>query len=197
MIEWDIASYQRKFSDTICKFSIGGEPADWRYVRVVDEGGLVYTQAKYPVGRVVPEVAKEEMSDEFEGPEVTFSYERFPCGIYHSDGRLHFIYGRHNYPTYKIGLNQQRYQTFTYNTLKRTFSNYFSVMIHPKDAIKEVTEVDEKLTIYNHRLYRYEDELFYLNHRIALLGETVCMLKNKSFTPLVKQYLEPKWQIVN
>jgi hypothetical protein len=194
MREWDLSSYQRKFSGTRAFCSIGGKPPEWKSIHSISAEGIVYDyETRTPIGEVISENQIEKFTP---APELEFIYQPIQCGFYLCGKSIVSITRKH-VRSWKIGLSNEGY-----NILRLPKNNmdagmnvipwYYNIDL----SAPFIGKVDITTTIGNGVAIKNK-ELSIFNTTIGFVEGNRVVLKNKVFNPILAPYLGDKWQIVN
>lgn len=197
MYEWDIASYQRKFSYSLALCRLEGEEAPkWRTIGsifedtnvVCDNDGEPFAQVRCECEDLAVKTSKY--------PVIEFSYAPIKCGFYHSIHNETSIFSiwRKHVKSYKIGLSTDGYNitAITASLMALKASNASGI-----DMSRPVTQNFLDFNIINSSMLFRGNSLDFFGESLAFIQDNKIVLKDSAFKPLLAPYLGDKWQIVN
>jgi hypothetical protein len=198
MIEWDFASYRRKFVSTwaYCR-SQDLEPA-WRYITDITDAGSVFDNDGL-LGYVCGEEARMH-GHICETPELTFIYKSVPPGVYWDKrNKRPFLLMKSHIRQYEVGIGTGGHMGYSIDERR--------MMVYPMLRWQTAVDPDfdgpcphiktEQIEVFNSQLYRLYKDLYCFKEIVGFMEDGVCFLRNSRFTSLVKPYLGEKWQIEN
>lgn len=196
-IEWDPASYRRKFVGTWAYCQGKTLPPAWRYISDITDSGAVYTDGC--IGYVCGE-EQRLLGEECPFPEVFFIYKSVPPGLYWDKrGNRPFLLSRIHIKQYEVGIGQSGYNAYYMDRDAGTLRPMmrWTTYIDP-DFDKPAPHIKtDDLEIFNSQLFRLNKNLFCFREVVGFMEDGVCFLRNLKFTSIVKPYLGEKWQIVD
>lgn len=197
MFEWDISSYQRKFSHSLALCRLEGEETKkWRVIgSIFEDTNVVCDNDGEPFAQVRCE-CEDLAKKTTKYPVIEFSYAPIKCGFYHaltSESVIFSIWRKH-VKSYKIGLSSEAYNikciTASLMTLNASHANNI-------DMERPVTQNFLDFNVINSSMLLRGNSLEFFGESLAFIQENKIVLKDSAFKPLLTPYLGDKWQIVN
>lgn len=197
-MEWDHASYVRKFHQTIAYIQIGEGTPHWRWVGTITDSGLVHDNPRTaPLGQIVTECQGGKiLHDPEKYPVVQFFYKGIMPGVYASKDRFgmaYYLVKRH-LKSYKIGLSDE-----TFNIMQCATPGMYDRVTRDIDLDNRIMSyVDGGMyEVFSPKVVRIGSNLFADGDNIGFMEGGTCVLRDKAFVPFIEPLLENKWQIAN
>jgi len=197
MIEWDIASYTRKFSGTLAFIQKidTSEPPKWCYIKTIHDTHKVYNDHNVCLGWV-----KTEKSSTLNGydnlPCLDFIYRKILPGFYKHkvEGFIHLA--KKHIKSFKIGLSHETFDIRWYGHII-TDTEVTNEIDLDSPVIGYTLGETGKYEIFTNTLYRRDKTLYSNMIELGFMEDGECYLKSKKFKPYVEPHLGGKWQIVS